>query len=354
MRSGNGPVPAKIMVVGEAFGEEEERVGQPFMGNSGQELNRMLHEVGILRSSCFVTNVVNARPPHNDLTKWIPDKKKDITAIYTPLHNKMVLPIVKEGYQNLLNEIRAVEPNLIIAAGNTALWALTGEWGILRWRGSLLKMSSPADLFDQWPDESLPKVIPVIHPAAILRQWELRAITINDLKRCKQAALTRELILPKWQFTLQPSFQTVLNVLTLLQEKVDAGPTVLSLDLETVAGHISCAGIAWTKLDAVCIPFMSRGFNPDYWLQEEEAAIIYRLYKLLTHTNAQVVGQNILYDCQYCYRHWHFIPNVVQDTMISHHTAFAGLPKALDYQASMYAEYYSQWKPPKTAWKAGG
>lgn len=354
MRTGVGPVPSKVMIVGEAFGEEEERVGEPFMGASGQELNRMLHEVGMLRSGIFVTNLVNERPPYNDITKWMPEKKKDITHSHTPLRNRMVLPIVKEGFQKLMNEIRMVKPNLIIACGNSALWALTGEWGILRWRGSLMKMSPSGDMFDPWPAEALPKVIPIIHPTAILRQWELRAITVNDLKRCKRHMLEREIRVPEWNFILQPSIKTVLDTLALLQARVEAGPTKLSLDLETAAGHITCCGLAWSKLEAICLPFMSRGLNPDYWLEEEEAEIIYRLYKLTTHPNALVNGQNILYDSQYTFRHWHFVPHIVQDTMISHHTAFAGLPKALDFQASMYADYYCQWKPPKTAWKAGG
>ena len=54
------------MLVGEAWGEQEEYQRTPFVGASGAELNRMLHEAGIMRSECFVTNLVNARPPSND------------------------------------------------------------------------------------------------------------------------------------------------------------------------------------------------------------------------------------------------------------------------------------------------
>ena len=59
---GNGPSNARIFIVGEAWGANEEHFNQPFVGASGTLLNELLQEVGILRSECFVSNVVNARP----------------------------------------------------------------------------------------------------------------------------------------------------------------------------------------------------------------------------------------------------------------------------------------------------
>lgn len=344
MRTGVGPIPARVMLVGEAFGAEEERTGEPFMGASGQELNRMLHEAGLLRSDTFVTNLVNARPPNNDLTQWIPEKKKDVTSIHVPLRDKMVLPVVKVGYQNLIREIKAVQPNVIIAAGNAALWALTGERGVLKWRGSLLQIEQPIDLFDQFDPALLPKIIPIIHPAAILRQWELRAITMRDLARVKENMNSRVIDVPAWNFILQPSFQQVMDTFDMLEARIAAGPTLLALDLETRAGHITCCGLAWSRLDALCIPFMQTGLNNDYWNEDQETHIIYRMYKFLCHPNCKVTWQNGLYDAQYCYRHWHFVPHGTHDTMIAHHVAFAGQPKSLDYQASMYCDYYRYWK----------
>ena len=99
---------------------------------------------------------------------------------------------------------------------------------------------------------------------------------------------------------------------------------------------------------------MSKTNFSGYWNLEEEAQIVFLLYKLLTHPNCFVRGQNLLYDAQYTYRHWHFIPNVKQDTMIAHHSAFCGMRKSLDFQASLYCKWYVQWKPDKSAWKVGG
>ncbi len=330
------------MIVGEAYGENEERTGIPFSGASGQELNRMLHEAGIMRSECYVTNVVNARPKNNDLGEWIAEKKKDITPKHTLHQGKWVLPIVLEGIERLRKEISLVRPNVIVAAGNLPMWALLGKWGILKMRGSTLL--TPEGI----------KLIPVVHPAAILRQWELRATAVLDLRRAARERLSRELKVPSWNFIINPTFSEACDVLSNLLSRADTAPYWLDFDLETKAGHISCTGLSWSLVDAICIPWMRRGDRDGRWSEVEESHLVYRLYQLLTHQNVWVRGQNLLYDCQYTYRHWHFVPNVKQDTMISHHTCFAGLKKSLDFQASMYCEYYVQWKPDKISWKEGG
>ena len=133
-----GPIPARIMLVGEAPGYDEERIGRPFQGASGQELNRMLGEAGITRSECFVTNICRQRPANNDLNLFIAKAKKDITPQHKEFRGKWVLPPVIEGIQLLIKEIEMVKPNIIVPLGNLAMWVLTGNWGIQKWRGSML------------------------------------------------------------------------------------------------------------------------------------------------------------------------------------------------------------------------
>jgi DNA polymerase len=341
------------MLVGEAFGYEEERAGEPFVGTSGQELNRMLHEVGIMRSECYVTNLVNSRPPNNDISHWIAEKKKDITVAHRPLWDKYVLPIVISGYQRLIKEIELVNPNIIVCFGNVPMWALTGAWGILKWRGSQLQL--PQNRSGDFVALPQIKVIPTIHPASVLRQWSQRALVINDLKRVKKEFETKEYSnVPYWRFQLRPNFNTVMGTLETLFDETELRPLWLDLDLETRAGHIACCGLSWTRTDAISIPFMCVENREGYWTVEEEAAIIHAIYKLTTHPNCHIRWQNGLYDAQYIYRWWHFVPNqnthASQDTMISHHTLFAGLPKRLDFQASMYCDYYVYWKDDGKTW----
>jgi len=335
----DGPIPAKIMVVGEAPGADEERVGTPFVGASGHELDRMLHEAGISRSECFVTNVARERPFNNDIGNFIAKSKKERSHEHMELRDKFVKRPIIDGYRLLLSEISMVKPNIIVALGNVSLWALTGIWGITKWRGSMLHTDTDPKV----------KLIPTLHPAAILRQWSDRAIAVNDLKRAARFRSGLPYPDPRWNFIIRPTISQVISILTDLIAAADVGPRTISFDLETKCGHIDCAGVAWSIREALCIPFWD-----DYWGENEEAEIVHHLYRLLTHPNAEVIGQNLLYDSQYTYRHWHFIPRVTQDTMISWHVAFAGLPKRLDFQASMLCDQYKQWKPDRTAWKTGG
>lgn len=337
-----GPIPARIMLVGEAPGYDEERIGRPFQGQSGQELNRMLTEAGIPRAECFITNVVRQRPLNNDLTHFITKAKKDVTSKHIEYRGRFCLPPVISGVQLLSKEIQMVKPNVIVALGNTPLWALTGIQGITKWRGSMLYANG---------DMGTTKVIPTYHPAAVLREWSWRAVAINDLRR---AAYYRDPTnfypKPKWNFIIRPSFNRVWEVCRDLLVRLDRETFRISFDLETRAGHIACAGISWNLLDAICIPFMCVERREGYWDADQEARIVQWLYQILTHKNAQVVGQNILYDSQYTWRHWHFVPNVIQDCMISQHSIFSDLPKSLAFQASMYCSYYVYWKDEGKDW----
>ncbi|MGH9429285.1 MAG: uracil-DNA glycosylase, partial [Terriglobia bacterium] len=164
----SGPSNAEIMVVGEAPGSEEERQNQPFVGPSGSELNRMFHEAGISRSECFITNVCRERPYNNDIGLFIAKTKKEVTKEHILYRDKWVRRPVLEGIELLKKEIELVKPKIIIALGNTSMWALTGKWGIMKWRGSMLLTDGGI------------RVLPTYHPALILRQWDFRAVAVND------------------------------------------------------------------------------------------------------------------------------------------------------------------------------
>ncbi len=341
--NGTGPIPSRIMLVGEAPGENEERLGQPFVGASGSELNRMLQEVGIMRSECYVTNVAKVRPPGNQISAFIALKKKDVSSRHTLMRDRYVTKEIIEGFAELQTEIEMVQPNIIVAFGNLAMWALTGQWAILKWRGSML-------LTDPWVRKEPVKVIPTVHPAAILREWSMRALVLNDLRRVKKELPTKTYAgKPQWNFTVRPTLQHVLERLDTLYREVERFDHIqwLDFDIETRGrGHvyIDCIGISHNKTDGICIPFMSRQSQAGYWNEEEETEIVWQLYRLLTHKNTRARWHNGLYDSQIVHHNWHFLPRHGQDTMISQHSLFAALPKALGFVASMYADWYVYWK----------
>jgi len=343
---GSGPLPARIMIVGEAPGADEERLGRPFVGVSGHELDRMLGEAGISRSECYVTNVCRIRPPGNDISHYFAQSKKAVAnepERYVQHRDKWVEPCIISGIAHLEREIAQAQPAIIIALGNTALWALTGRWGINKWRGSLLTT-------DANPSR---RVVPTLHPAAILREWKQRAICVADLKRAAQYRDGTPYPVPTYHFLVRPTYGEALHTLDQLYVRAcHREPLTLAFDLETRAGHIACAGIAWGVDRAICIPFMCVERDRGYWGEAEEAAIVRQLHRLLSHPNVEVVGQNLLYDAQYTWKWWHFVPRIVQDTMISQHSCFSDLPKSLAFLASMYARYYVYWKDEGKQWAA--
>ena len=287
-------------------------------------------------SECYVTYAVKTRPPGGQLYAWVAATKKAITPAHSLLQDRYVTTEIIEGQKELLVEIAAVQPHLIVTFGNLPMWVLTGNWPVLKWRGSQLTTAAGI------------KVIPTIHPAMVQKEWSWRQLVVGDLRRAKRhltpASYTNT---PKWNFTVRPTFGTTTNILLNLIVAANTEETWVDFDIETRGrGHvyIDCIGIGWSRNDAICIPFMCRGSTAGYWSEDEEVEIVWLVYKLLTHPNIRVRWHNGLFDAQIVHHNWHFIPRHGQDTMISQHSLFAALQKALYFVASMYADYYSYWK----------
>ncbi len=351
-----GPLPARIMLVGEAPGGDEERELQPFVGYAGRELNGQLHEAGLSRSECFITNVVRFRPEGNKIENFIWDpsehSKKDHPPVgFLPFEGMFVAPFVPEHISHLRKEISVVNPNVIVPLGNTALWALCGIKSVSKWRGSELSTIGMAR------EGGLAyKVIPTLHPAFVLRMYSQRAYAVEDLKRAKREAERPVYASPAYSFIVRPTFSTATDILRMLLTRLDRGPLRIVSDLETRRmRHIACAGIGWSKTEAMCIPFLCVEKPQGYWDSvEEELAITELLRAVLLHPNAILTGQNYNYDQQYTCNHWGFTSHLAQDTMLGWHTCFPGTEKRLDILASLLCEHYIFWKEENKEWGSEG
>lgn len=317
-----GPSNARIMVVGEAPGVDEERQGKPFIGASGAELTRMLHEAGILRTECFITNVCKERPPNNDIKHFYEKITKTV---------RIPGPRLRQGMDDLRAEIGRVQPSVIIALGDTALWALTGNSGISKWRGSLLRDSSGA------------RIIPTYHPAAILRMWNWRHIAVQDLRRARHE-LDNPTSFEALNLHVRPSFSEATDALTGILSDLDKGSRTVACDIETVARQLSCVGFSLAPREAICIPLMCHERSSGYWTKEQEVALTLLSRRILSHPNAYLTGQNFAYDAQYFVRYWGVRPNLRFDTMVAWHCLFPSERKSLDFIASMVVPHYTYWK----------
>lgn len=338
-----GPCPSKIMLVADAPTAEEMGSGAAFSGYSMYTLATMLSEAGISLASCYRTHVLKIRAPGEDANAFVAMKKKEVSYEHVLYKGRHVLPILKDHIELLTQEINNVKPNVIVALGEIALWALTGIYGrnngIHQWRSSIIPCDLPTSI------GYIPKVIPTYPPRTINRMWSWRVVGVHDLKRIKKESEFHTFPKADFNFVLAPTFEVTVSVLKQLLNQLDNATSSmkLSVDIETKFRVIECIAIAWSKSEAICIPFMKQG-SPHYFTEEQEAEILYLIYKVTTHAKVDIIGQNFTFDEQYIRRYWYFKPNLKRDTMNSQHSMFSVMRKDLSFLSSLYLKHHKHWK----------
>jgi uracil-DNA glycosylase len=147
---GTGNPYAELMVIGEGPGEEEDNQGLPFVGKSGQLLDKILAAAGFSRQeNVFIANIVKCRPPANREP--------------TPEERTACLPF-------LLLQIEMIQPAIIILLGSTALKGLIDPNG---------KITQVRGKWMEWNDI---QVMPTFHPSALLRNPDLKKEVWEDMK----------------------------------------------------------------------------------------------------------------------------------------------------------------------------
>ncbi len=150
---GEGAKGIKIMVVGEAPGEEEDRQGLPFVGRSGKFLDQMLAIAGLDRKQLFITNTVKHRPPQNRAPK------------------SGEIKMCKELW--LEKQIEIIKPKLMVLLGGIALKALAKEISVEKWHGKMIEKDTQ-------------KYFVTYHPSAALRYPENRKKMEEDFKKLRK------------------------------------------------------------------------------------------------------------------------------------------------------------------------
>ena len=163
----DGNPEARIMMVGEGPGEQEDRQGKPFVGRAGQLLDRMLAAIGLDRTKVYIANMVPWRPPGNR------NPTPDELAQCAPF---------------LHRQVELVNPGLLVTLGNVPTQALFGtSQGITRVRGQWKTLD-----VGNWQGP----VLPTLHPAFLLRTPSAKAQAWKDMLSLRQA-MVRAGIVPR-------------------------------------------------------------------------------------------------------------------------------------------------------------
>lgn len=256
---GVGPSSARIMLVGEAPGQDEDEEGVPFVGVSGQLLNQVLQQTGIDRNEIYITNAVKCATPDEN-TK--PTKKE-----------------INLCRDYLVSEIAKVKPKIIVCLGAVALEAVLKRAGITKLKNNVL-----------FSEEFNAKVIPVWHPAYILRNPLEESSLIAGFELVKKELSSDKILQKDDVKTKYADVSKHPEKINLLLDKLEATEEFV-IDLETTSLTPSVAKI-------ICFAFswgVGLGITVRYDALSKDQ--LDRLREILLSKKTKI-GHNIKYDIQ--------------------------------------------------------
>ena len=321
-----GPPDAKICFIGEAPGAEEEQAHRPFVGSAGKIFDRLLARAGINRQECRIENVIQERPPGNDISHFIDLSKK----------NPVITPQAQLYINQLIYRLTQCKANVFVPLGNVPLFVLTGLKDITKRRGSILKASKP-EILER-------KVIPTIHPAAALRQYIFQHFIAVDLQRIKNQSEFPEVKYLERRLQLEPSFEEAMHYIA----RCNMLHSSVGFDIECHSNEISHVSLSISATDGICIPFYDGGH--DYFTPDQEAEIWKALKELLENPNVTKLGQNIIFDNTFTFMRYGIIVRPIDDTMVAGAITHPDFPKGLDFLTSMYCDGEPYYKDEGKKW----
>lgn len=355
-----------VFILAEAWGENEAKVSHALVGASGITLLQMMDEAGLidltsedqafirrfwetrdpvniqmiwnLHDEFYTTNVFNFRPPGNDISWVCHDdnkigKKEGINGYPALVRGKFVKSEYRVELDRLRDELLSVDPNLVICVGNTAAWALLGETAITKIRG-VTKMSTHCVAGF--------KVLPILHPAAIMREWSQRPVTVVDLIKAKREAASPNVIRPAREIWIEPEINDILE----FKRRFIDGADGVSVDIETSGTQITMVGISPRPDLAIVIPFVDpRRRNRCYWPTVEIEIHAWKIIQGILEDRAiWKLFQNGMYDVAFIWRTTGIrVYNFEHDTMLCHHALQPESLKGLGFLGSVYTSQDS-WK----------
>lgn len=314
--SGQRQPSAEVLFIGEAPGEQETLHGRPFVGAAGYEFEKLLARAGMQRGDYAIANVLQCRPPGNDMAKAgnAPSRCHDGLTEFIAQHPRV---------------------RTIVTLGGTAFQAAVpgrGAEGVSRYRG--------------WWQRSVwgIPVMPTFHPSYLLpRRGQVSStkwvgVVVQDLQRAIRGAPPGQ---PSPSYILDPSPAEAFGIARMLLEQ---HPTHLATDLETIIKQSS-------KGDPDTLPDGS-GILRISFAWGKGQAMSYPWHSSYAPATRMLLGSSIP---KATWNGWNFDYRVLRTTemplegrlddwMVAWHVLWPNLPKGLEFVSSFYCEHLQPWK----------
>jgi hypothetical protein len=290
-----------------------------------------------LHPDVFRSNVFNLRPPpkpglpNNSIEAICGGKSTAIGGYPALTKGKYVDERYVPEIERLGDELFRHNPNLILCLGNTAMWALLGQTAISRYRGTTAISTHCATGF---------KVLPTYHPAAVLRQWDLRPIVVLDLAKARRESHTPSITRPARTIHIPETLEDCLEWWKEAKEY-----SRIAVDIETYGQQITCIGFAAGPSNCLVIPIHDGGrVGGSYWATQEVEVKVWGFIREVLGSSIPKVFQNGMYDISFLWRAYGIkTMRAEEDTMLLHHALQPESLKGLGFLGSVYTDEGS-WK----------
>ncbi len=318
----------KLFILGEAYGATEEAEQTCFVGPSGHLLNELLNQAGLQREDCYISNVFLLRPRDNKIENFCGPKSEAIEGYPVYAKGKYIHKRYTPELARLESELEETNPNLILALGNTAIWAMLGQTGMKSLRGTVHLSTHTMSGF---------KVLPTYHPAALFRQYQLKPIVAMDFIKAAREQEFPEIRIPKRLIYIP---ETPNDIENWFEANINSD-TILAVDIETAGKQITCIGFAPNPSIALVIPIVdAKKLGRSYWIDvKDELRVWNTIRRILGDKKIKKVFHNGLYDLTFIIRAMG-IPTmgVEEDTMLLSHALQPESLKSLEFLGSIFAD----------------
>lgn len=298
-----------VLIIGDAPRSDDVKSGQPFQGGVGKVLDMLLSKAGLSRYSCSYGYAAKVMPYRNN--PW---------AFFNGTKNPTPKPEMEIWIQELKAEIEELRPNVVIALGPVALYALTGETKIKSFRGYIMDSTLIPGV----------KVLPTYNPMTVIRDWKLCPIVVMDMKKAAFHSTFPRIPEDKRVFVTNPSIKEVEDYCNFLVHE-QSEPVTTDIENAQPCTHTTMVGFTHSKDFGFTIPIL-RGHNPVWSLENE-----LRAWRAIAdvYEKCNLITQNGFHDIGILLHHMGILGKPYRDTMLQGHVLWPEFPRSLAFFTSI-------------------